>query len=328
MGVRKFRLPSVLALALALCGAASAAGCEPRPGDGQPGKSEANKQGPGAGAPAASPAAGGQGEQAVKTDGGLKALGAGGYSKVLEPFVFVARDEQTYKELRKLVGELPELKEDFFRSNAVVAAFLGQRRSGGYAVEIAREGEGALRVSEKSPPKDSIRTMALTAPYQIVSFPANDEDAVRLRLDPAWQQGQRPYRVVLGEFTMTGGFAGVSEKFNVTGALGLMRYKDLATVLFDLGGDDPRRPRALADVTSGKVFSDKLTLTVDAGTFILPPRQRMAAEVKLGPGENKLHFTLEGVGSKVADGFGGRGEFDAEASAGPPKKIALDDEPM
>ena len=323
MGARMFRLPSILILSLAVCGA-SAAGCGPE----QQGKSKADKVQPGATVPVETPASGGQREKTVTTDGELKSLGAGGYSQVQEPFVFVARDAQTYKELRKLLSDLPELKEDFFHANAVVAAFLGQRRSGGYAVEIKRDGEGALRVSEKSPPKDAMTTMALTAPFSVVSVSAGDESPVRLRLDPAWTRGQRPYRVVLGEFTMMGGFAGVSEKFNVTGGLGLMRYKDLATVLFDLGGDDTRRPRALSDVASGKVYSDKLTLTVDPGTFILPPRNRMTAEVKLGAGENKLHFTLEGMQTKVADGFGGRGEFDAEATAGPPKKIAVDDDPM
>jgi hypothetical protein len=53
----------------------------------------------------------------------------------------------------------------------------------------------------------------------------------------------------------------------------------------------------------------------------------MKAEVNLGPGGNKLHFTLDGMQTAVADGFGGRGEFDAEATAGPPKKLALEDDP-
>lgn len=323
MGARMFRLSSVMILSLALCGA-SAAGCGQ--GQRQPSKPKAGGRQPGGGTPPASPASGQQKEEPVKADGELKQLGAGGHSQVREPFVFVARDAQNYKELRRLAGELPELKDDFFRTNAVVAAFLGQRRTGGYAVEIARDGDGTLRVVEQSPPKDAMTTMALTAPYRVVSFPAPDENPVRLRLDPAWRQGQRPYRVVLGEFTMMGGFAGVRQKFNVTGALGLMRYKDLATVLFELGGDDAERPRVLADAASGRINADKLTLMVDPGTFILPPRHRMTAEVKFGPGENKLHFTLDGMQAAVADGFGGRGQFDAEATAGPPKKIALDDD--
>ena len=333
MGARMFRLSSILFLSLAL-GGASAAGC----GTGQqqqqqpPNKPKADKRPPGAGVPAQPPAAGSQQEQPmknaepVKTGGGPETLASGGHSQVREPFVFVARDSQTYKELRRLAGDLPELRDEFFRAGVVVAAFLGQRRTGGYEVEIAREADGALRVSEKSPPKDAMTTMALTAPYRVVSYATPDENPVRLRLDSAWQQAARPYRVVLGEFTMLGGFAGVREKFNVTGTLGLMRHRDLATVIFDLGGDDAGRPRVLADAASGKVSAGKLTLSVDPGTFILPPRRRMIAEVEAGPGENKLHFTLDGLQAAVADGFGGRGKFDAEATAPPPKKTALDDD--
>lgn len=331
MGARMFRLPTILILSLALC-VASAAGCGLKRQ--QQGKSKADKRPPGEVATPVSPANGAQKEKPVKTEGPVKTGGgpetlvAGGHSQVREPFVFVARDAQAYKELRRLAGELPELRDEFFRANAVVAAFLGQRRSGGYAVEITREGDGALRVSEKSPPKGAMTTMALTAPYHVVSYATPEENPVRLSLGAAWQQAARPYRVVLGEFTMMGGFAGVRELFNVTGTLGLMRYQDLATVLFDLGGDDANRPRVLSDAASGKVNADKLTLTVDPGTFILPPRRRMTAEVTLGAGENKLHFTLDGMQAAVADGFGGRGQFDAEATAGPPKKIALDDDPM
>ena len=269
-----------------------------------------------------------RGEEKTVSDE-IKILSRGNYSnEMLESFVAVSRDAETYAALRALNAQLPGLSADFFKRNAVVAAFLGQRRSGGYAVEITREAEGALRVSEKSPPKGAMTTMALTAPYHVVSYATPEENPVRLSLGAAWQQAARPYRVVLGEFTMMGGFAGVRELFNVTGTLGLMRYQDLATVLFDLGGDDANRPRVLSDAASGKVSSDKLTLTVDPGTFILPPRRRLTAEVTLGGGENKLHFTLDGMQAAVADGFGGRGQFDAEATAGPPKKIALDDDPM
>jgi hypothetical protein len=327
MAVRKLRLPAALALAFTLCGA-SAAGCELRRQ--QAGGADANSRKPGGqAAPAGQAATGGEGEKAVTTtDGELKTLGAGGYSQVNEAFVLVARDAQTYGELRKLAPGLPELGADFFSANAVVAAFLGQRPSGGYAVEIAREADGGLRVSEKSPPKDAIRTMALTSPYSVVASPWPGENPVRLSLGPPWRERARPYRVTAGEFTMMGGFAGVREPFRVAGALGVLRHKDLATVLFDLKGEGDRRARALADVATGTVSSGRLSLRVDPGTFILPPRDRMSAAGTFGAGENKLSLTLEGMQTKVADGFGGRGTLEAEATAPAPPKRALDDEPM
>lgn len=330
MGARKFRLTPVLALLLALCAAPAAAGCGPQQQPRQ-GKQGAEERRPGAQTPAATPAPpathapGGEGEKPVTTDGGLKTLAAGGYSQVGEAFVAVAREEQTYKELRRLVPDLPELGAEHFRANAVVAAFLGRRRSGGYSVEIARDAEGALRVSEKSPPKDAMVTMALTAAYSVVSVAAPDAEAVRLRLGETWQQRVRPYKVVLGEFTMMGGFAGVRERFDVRGTLGLLRHKNLATFVFDLKGEDARGARALADAATGIVNSDKAALSVDPGSFVLPPRHRLNVEAKLGPGENKLWLTLEGLQTKVADGFGGRGTLEAEATAAPPPVSADDD---
>src|SRR6266581_8919086 len=69
----------------------------------------------------------------------LKVLGQGYHSSINEPFIAVIRNAETYDALTKLEGNMPRLDAGFFDSNAVVAAFLGQRNTGGYAVEIARE---------------------------------------------------------------------------------------------------------------------------------------------------------------------------------------------
>src|SRR4051794_27567990 len=85
------------------------------------------------------------GEPTVPTSE-LKELAAGAYGSIHESFVLVARDAQTYAALRTLVPTLPDQPANFFQTHAVVAAFLGQRRSGGYGVEIKQTGRGQLSI--------------------------------------------------------------------------------------------------------------------------------------------------------------------------------------
>jgi hypothetical protein len=68
---------------------------------------------------------GGEDRLEEKASSEIRELAAGGYGPVREPFIFVARDVETYARLRELNDKLPELGADFFKSNAVVAAFLG-----------------------------------------------------------------------------------------------------------------------------------------------------------------------------------------------------------
>src|SRR6266478_5354199 len=81
------------------------------------------------------------------TTKGLKVLAEGFHSSVTNPFIAVVRDAETYSELTRLDNNLPKLDEEFFKSNIVVAAFLGERNTGGYSVEITREANGDTRIS-------------------------------------------------------------------------------------------------------------------------------------------------------------------------------------
>ncbi|HEV7902240.1 MAG TPA: protease complex subunit PrcB family protein [Pyrinomonadaceae bacterium] len=262
----------------------------------------------------------------------IKELAAGGYGSVRESFIFVARDAETYASLRKLNDQLPELGADFFKSNAVVAAFLGERRSGGYGVGIERGAGGLLRVSEKSPPKGAMVTMALTAPFRIVSVGVRDESPLALELDAAWQEAARPYRVDAGEFTRMGGFAGRLEKSTLKGDIRIMRHAQLATLLFALQGTGGAEgAHALQDTASGTVAPDGgLTLTrLDPGSFVPPPRHPLHARGNFNDNEGRLSLTFEVTQAKVNDGYGGQGKLEATATAPPPKKRAVDgDRPM
>ena len=261
----------------------------------------------------------------------IDVIEAGAYARVSEAFVAVARDAQTYEEIRALHKSLPALRPEFFRANAVAAAFLGRRNTGGYAVEIARDAGGALRVAEVAPAKDAITTMALTAPYSVVSFAQLPERPVRLHLGDAWREQARAYRVTSGEFTMTGGFAGVRQQFKLAGTFGVLRHKNLATFLFDLkGGAEGADARALADAATGTVdVSRRVTIAqLDPGSFVHPPRRPMRADGFFAAGENRLTLKLDATQLAVADGFGGYGTLEADSTGpAPPKRAAADDDP-
>src|SRR2546421_79336 len=88
--------------------------------------------------------------------GDLKVLAEGSISPINTSFVGVFRDGEIYAALRAQATNLPELKADFFKSNIVIAAFLGQRNTGGYGIAMIQESNGKIRIAEKAPPKNAI----------------------------------------------------------------------------------------------------------------------------------------------------------------------------
>src|SRR2546422_1463976 len=88
-------------------------------------------------------------------NGDIKVLAEGSHSEVTSPFLAVVRDEQLYARLRKLATGLPELQEDFFKGQAVIAAFMGERNTGGYRVAIRRSADDSIQLAAMSPPGDA-----------------------------------------------------------------------------------------------------------------------------------------------------------------------------
>jgi hypothetical protein len=327
----KFRLLLAPALALA-CSAATAQGCGARRGEVAPTADQSQTPTP---TPTASPTPSGErgtrDQEAATAGGEIKVIETGSQSRISEAFVAVARDAQTYEAIRKLHESLPALPPEFFRSNAVAAAFLGRRNTGGYAVEIARDAEGALRVSEVAPPKDAMVTMALTAPYRVVSFGHWPEQPVRLQLGEAWLRRAQAYRVWSGEFTMTGGFAGVVQRFKFGGTVGVLRQSNLATFLFELKGEgEDGAARSLSDAATGTIDASRRLVIpqLDPGSSIHPPRRAMRADGHLSSNERRLTLKLDGTVPAVADGFGGHGTLEADATGdSPPKRDGANDDP-
>jgi hypothetical protein len=261
----------------------------------------------------------------------IKELAGGAYGKIQDTFVAVAREAETYAALRAMVAGLPQLNEDFFKTHLVVAAFLGQRRTGGYGVQITRAASNRLRVSETSPPSGSMTTQALTAPFKIVSVGVNDERPLAIELDPNWKNEMRPYRVTSSEFRTGGGFGGRFEKLQLAGDIRVSRLGKLATLVFDLKATGSAKSRALQDAATGVVAEGGRLggAVVDAGSLVDMPRSALGVKGNFTENEDKLSLEFESLPSNVSDGYGGQGRLEAAATAPPPpKKTLSDDGPM
>lgn len=258
-------------------------------------------------------------------DSKIKILGQGAHNQVSEAFVAVARDAQTYQELRRLDDNLPVLDDGAFHGMAVVAAFLGQRRTGGYGVEITRAADGTVRIIESSPPKDSMTTQVLTTPYKVVSISIENERTLKLDLGKTWQASLRPYRITSGDFTMSGGFAGRTENFRLEGGFNVMREGSLATFIYDIKSAGAAQSRELKEATTGivKGGGEVSLARFNAGSLVEPPVNLLGAKGQFTGNESDLTLSFESLPSTVADGYKGKGSLTATATAPAPAKKAL-----
>ncbi|MFN2455173.1 MAG: protease complex subunit PrcB family protein [Pyrinomonadaceae bacterium] len=267
-------------------------------------------------------------------NGDVKILAEGGYGRVGEPVLIVARDTETYAALRSgLANSLPELSADFFKTNAVVAAFLGTRRTGGYTAQITRDAaSGTVRVATTSPGEGQLSAQVISAPFKIASVPLAADENLALEMDDIWKQRLRPYRVSEGQFTMSGGIAGRREQFRFGGELRIMRYRNFATIVFALKSMEGTKPRALNGALTGTVSANgSLALAqLAAGSFTEHPSSNLAVKGMFIDAESNVSFTFAPLPTNVADGFSGEGNLKAVATApAPPKaKPSMIDEEM
>jgi hypothetical protein len=260
----------------------------------------------------------------VKDD--MKQLAQGQNSLVRNAFIAVARDAETYGALRKVASSLPELGQDFFQSNLVVAAFLGERQTGGYGARITRAGAETIRVEETPPPKDAMVTQAITYPFSAVAVPVNNQSALSLDAGNAWNAMTSTYRVMSGEFTMSGGITGRRETFGITGRLSIAREGNLATLFLSLKSIGGKKERWLKAVASGFVNTDrKITFpNFSPGSFVDQPSDMLSANLYFSANDRRISLSFDSVPSPVVrDGFNGSGALVAESNGPtPPKKKA------
>lgn len=262
-------------------------------------------------------------ERPGNMDGEIKQLAAGSHCTVSESFVFVARDLQTYQALESLKLNLPTQSPDFFKSHAVVAAFLGQRRTGGFSVEITQNAAGGVQVIE-SKPKGMV-TMVLTTPFKIVAVPVKADGTIALTVDATWQERLRSYRLTSGALTITGGFAGVHQTLGLEGTLQIMREKNLATFFFELQSTGKRQAQ-MRDLTSGTV-ADSGSVSVsylDSHSLSGAIQSPFKTTGQFTQDEMELTLNLETVDSpNITDNFSASASLKAIATTQRPPNRAI-----
>jgi hypothetical protein len=106
-------------------------------------------------------------------------LAKGAFSGIQDSQQHVIRTEAAWQKLWKQHAATrqppPEPPTVNFDREMVIAAFMGLRRTGGFAVEIARVESAQknlqITVVESSPPEGGMSLQALTAPFHIVAVP-------------------------------------------------------------------------------------------------------------------------------------------------------------
>jgi len=263
-----------------------------------------------------------QSEKGDLASGELKILAEGFHSSITDhPFVAVIRDEETYSALVNIEPSLPALAGDFFQSHVVIAAFLGQRNTGGYSVEITRHSTGRLLFGDKVPGKGMMVPQMITSPFKVVSISVSGTEAVQqVGFSPAFVSAMRVYSITRGEFLMTGGIAGVQEKFPLQNNVQVMREAGLATFWFTIPPSQSAKERSLHEVATGVVdLSGRVVVNkMSADLLVNQPNPGLRAIGAFTEGESKLSLSFESLPTVIADGYSGRGSIEAEISKSRP----------
>jgi len=242
-----------------------------------------------------------------KTD--YKVLVEGSQSKVDTPFIFIARDAETYALIRSLAEGLPESSLIDFSKMAVVAAFAGTRNTGGWSVAVRQAADKTI-IDLNAPPKGSMTTQMITYPFQVRAVPVGVDQALNIEAATAWTSQIKTYRVTKGSFESTGGIAGQSKKFNFEGTIGILTFGDHLTYLFNLSGKGTASQRKLTEMTSGIMKNSGLEFArLDAGNFSEIPHPPL--KITGTATDKKLTLNLDSLPPTVADGFIGKGKLEA-----------------
>jgi hypothetical protein len=252
-----------------------------------------------------------------KTNKDIRQIVESQRSTIAESFIIVARDVETYALLQQQVGNLPEQSAEFFGSQAVVAVFLGQRPTSGFAIDITAEPDGHIRVRERRPPPNAMVKMVLTAPLKVVAIPVSSNEGLSFSLDETWKDKLRDYRLTTGEVTVTGGFAGTIKKLTLQGTIKVMQAGSWATFIFDLESSSGKTIRTLLDIASGKVDSSGNVVLKRVDSFALTGaiQSPFRAAGEFTNNEHDLNLHLETIGApQISDNFTAQGSLTATAA--------------
>ena len=113
---------------------------------------------------------------------------------------------------------------------------------------------------------------------------------------------------------MTGGIAGIQEKFPLQNSVQVMREAGLATFWFTMPGLGTARNRSFHEVATGVVqISGPLVINrMSADLLVNQPNPGLKAIGAFTDGESKLSLSFESLPTVIADGYSGRGSIEAE----------------
>jgi hypothetical protein len=241
-----------------------------------------------------------------------KVLVEGQYSRIDIPFLLIARDAETYALIRTLVEGLPASSTIDFSKTAVVAAFAGQRNSGGWTVGI-RPIPNKTVIDLNRPPKGSMTTQAISYPFQVALVPVSETEPLSVDLTATWINRMSVYRVAKSDFESSGGIAGRIKKFSAEGTIGVLNFGEIVTYIFDLSGAGNDQAMKLTEVASGVARAGNVELTrLEAATFADTPHPPL--KVFGTANGSKLSLIFESHPPTIADGFMVRGKLDAVKS--------------
>ena len=245
----------------------------------------------------------------------MKVIAEGANSPVTTAFVAVIRDAETYAALRRAANNLPDVSEATFKSNILIAAFLGERNTAGYGVGITQGASGEIRVAEKAPAKDAMVAQVITAPFKIVSLPVSGTAPISVSADGTFKQTAHLYRIDKGSFTISGGFAGRSETYSLAGKVQVTRLGELVTVGFAVVSTGTARERSLRDIATGTTKENSFTIArMSHGSLVDPPSGDLRINGRFVE-TNRLTLDLDTGPVTVPDGYQGKGTVEAQMVA-------------
>lgn len=228
-----------------------------------------------------------------------------------KPFVFVARDAKTYSLLQKKFPALPTASTIDFKTNIVVAAFLGTKPTGGYGVKINKIGN-AVQISPIEPPKDAMLTMSLTNPFAVAKIEFREDEMLPIRVGESWTKDLKSYQITASDFVSSGGFIGRSQKIDLQGTINISQMDNFVTAELLISRKGAESGRQMKEFATGFVEPNgAITFEfMNTGNLIDVPSAPLKASGKLT--ENSLVLTFESLPTMVADGFEGSGKIEAK----------------
>jgi len=113
---------------------------------------------------------------------------------------------------------------------------------------------------------------------------------------------------------MTGGIAGVQEKFPLQNSVQVTREAGLVTIWFTIPPSQSAKERSLHEVATGVVdLSGRVVVNkMSADLLVNQPNPGLKAIGAFTDGESKLSLSFDSLPTVIADGYSGRGSIEAE----------------